>query len=311
MPNQKIKGMNGPEDRNHQKCQFKTLKFFTFRPIYPHMMRNQSLLHLAVIMLTLCATTASGAESLTSSQATSPAHQTLDCRQCHSGSSARTGSTSPTVDDTRCRACHGKKLAAGADVLGFHAKAGGRSCLGCHSFHEPGTVTTNRGTLVLDSLQNLNTDHCLSCHDGKGPLTALNEAHLAAARLYHEQAASLAEISPSQACLNCHSNSAATSWQAAHGQDVLAFSEHATHPFEVEVVPGRGDFAHRIRKEIDPRIPLFEKRIQCQTCHQLTSDTEDLVVALPTTQDLCLGCHQFRDRPLVDKEEVMAAMVGR
>lgn len=274
------------------------------------MMRNQCLNQLGLLIFVLCTNSTVNAETLATTNPP-PAHEKIDCRDCHLRATGQRATDSTTIKDTRCRSCHEKNLANGADPLGFHVNAGKRNCLGCHSFHDPGTVTTTRGTISVNSLGQLNTDHCLSCHDGKGSLAALNQAHLAAARLYHEQAASLLEISPSQACLNCHSNSAATSWQVAHDQDLLSFSEHASHPFEVEVEPGKGDFAHRIRKDIDPRITLFNQRIQCQTCHQITAETVDLVVAIPTTKDLCLGCHQFRNSPLLETDDLLATMVGK
>ena len=273
------------------------------------MMRNLSLVTLMVIILAPGTAAPAPVNPSPTAQEYST-HQAADCRQCHQRAGTQaTGARA--VDDSRCRSCHNRQLTRRDDPLGFHASTGTRSCLSCHSFHEPGTVNTTRGTITLDSLADLNLDHCISCHDGTPSLENLNRAHQAAASLYHEQAASLKDMSPSQACLNCHSNTSATTWQAAAGGDVLAFSEHATHPFGVTVSPGRGSYAHRIRKEIDARIPLFGGKIQCQTCHKLTSRQEDLIVAFPSTKDLCLGCHQFRDQPLVEKDDLMATMTAR
>jgi len=216
-------------------------------------------------------------------------HDNPDCRQCH----MRTAEASTTAGD--CRACHADQFRGLGDRLGFHGSGARERCLDCHRYHEPGTVRTSRGTVQLASLKDLDTGHCYSCHEG-GNLAELNDAHLAAATLYHEGAASLQAVSPSEACLQCHSNSRATEWQAAGGE-VLSFSEHATHPFSIEVQAGKGSFAHRIRQDIDPGIPLFAGRIECQSCHVLAGQQKDLVRTRSTPRELCLGCHQFRDQP--------------
>lgn len=237
------------------------------------------------------------------------AHQGLDCRRCHLQQG--TEDAADLLAASRCRSCHPDQFAGRDQALGFHTDANGRGCLSCHSFHAPGTIDTGLGEIALASLGDLDLAHCQSCHQAGSDLAALSDAHQAAARLYHEQAGSLRELSPSQACLNCHSNSAATAWQGAADGRVLAFSEHATHPFGVDVVPGRGDFAHRIRRELDPRVQLFDQRIECQTCHTLTATSKDLLAAFERPKDLCLGCHQFRDGTLENRDGMLATMVSR
>jgi len=239
----------------------------------------------------------------------SEAHQNIDCRRCH-----RTGLSDGDINMTavsKCRLCHLPSISTRDSGLGFHTGAKGRDCLGCHSFHETGLVKTPQGDLSLVSLKLLNADHCRACHTENGSLESLSKGHQAAARLYHEQAATLADLKPSQPCLNCHSSASANSWQAAPGRDVLEFSEHATHPFSVVVNPGKGSYAHRIRADIDPRIPLFSGRIECQSCHSLTSDTKDRLVAFDSPKDLCLGCHQFKKEAVNNPSALMATIVDR
>ena len=236
-------------------------------------------------------------------------HESPDCRQCHLKSSSAGAELAAASNN--CLSCHSTMASSKNRGLGFHGNQAQDRCLQCHSYHQPEMITTTRGTIDLGSLAQVNEGHCLSCHDGKGSLNLLSEAHLAAATLYHEQASSLKGISPSQGCLNCHSNNTATAWQLAYDGDVLEFSEHATHPFEVEVIPGQGSYAHRIRREIDPRIPLFEQTIQCQTCHQLTAETPDLILAFDEATDLCLGCHQFREKPATQPDQQLAVAVSR
>jgi len=137
----------------------------------------------------------------------------------------------------------------------------------------------------------MNTPVCLSCHDSRGDLASLSPAHRKAAQLYHAQAAQLQNVSPSQTCLNCHSNQSSSSWQDQTDGAVIAFSEHASHPFGIRVVPGAGDSSNWIARDIDPRLPLFDGRIECQTCHLLTAANDELMIPFPTKYDLCKGCH--------------------
>lgn len=233
-------------------------------------------------------------------------HQGVDCRRCHLQLADR--QEAGLTDPDRCRSCHPRQSVGSDQDLGFHGAAAGGRCLECHTFHNPDRIATGLGEITLTALANLDRAHCGTCHQPDRDLAALSDAHQAAARLYHEQAGALQDLSPSQACLNCHSGTGATDWQGAAGGRVLAFSEHATHPFGVAVVPGRGDFAHRIRRELDPRIQLFDQQIQCQTCHNLTATGPDLLVAFPTSKALCLGCHQFRDGSQELRDDLLATM---
>ncbi len=251
-------------------------------------------LHLGFILLLFGAGLVPGT-SLGADKDPAAGHDNPDCRMCHHRSSG--GESQLLASSRECLSCHRQPKSQMASNLGFHQGRARDNCLQCHAYHESGTVTTTRGSIRLAALDGVNAGHCQSCHDGKGSLESLSEAHLVAAKFYHEEAASLKNVSPSQACLNCHSSTSATDWQLACQDNPLEFREHSTHPFEVGVVPGQGSFAHRIRQDIDPRIPLFDGTIQCQTCHQLASETPDLIVAFDSTKDLCLGCHQFRDQP--------------
>lgn len=263
-------------------------------------------LQLGVIIILLGATVAQGSAFAATDQ-TMSAHANPNCRQCH----LKTTSTESylTATNSDCLDCHSSQLSSQPDGMGFHGNQARDRCLQCHSYHESGVVITTRGSIDLAALKQIDTGHCRSCHNAGSSLQSLSDAHLAAATLYHEQAATLREISPSQACLNCHSNTSATVWQLACDSNVLEFSEHSTHPIEVEVIPGQGEYAHRIRYEIDERVPLFDQTIQCQTCHQLASETTDLLVNLGQPKDLCLGCHQFQNQPANQSDQLMATMV--
>lgn len=215
-------------------------------------------------------------------------HDAVSCRLCH----AQPGSTSSAgaaLTAQRCVGCHPGATRPGPAPT-FHGR--GR-CLDCHGFHSPGTVATTAGTVALGDLEGVDRAHCLPCHDGKGSLVDLGEAHRAAGRLYHENAALLRGQAPSTPCLWCHSESRSTAWQAVPAADRLAFVEHASHPIGIDVRPGRGPVVRRMREIIDPRIPLPGGRIECISCHQLTAGTEDRLRPLAEPQGLCLGCHQL------------------
>jgi predicted CXXCH cytochrome family protein len=55
----------------------------------------------------------------------------------------------------------------------------------------------------------------------------------------------------------------------------------------------RGSQSKGLRWKLDPRIRLFDGRIECQTCHLLGAGTDDLLVEFERKYDLCLGCHEF------------------
>lgn len=225
-------------------------------------------------------------------------HDAVSCRLCHADAGAADAGGGLAVAQQQCLACHPEARQAGP-APSFHGR--GR-CLDCHGFHAPGTVTTAAGTLALGDLAGVSRAHCRACHDGQGRLADLSDAHRAAGRLYHEQAASLRERSPSTPCLWCHSDSRSTDWQAVPAADRLAFAEHASHPLGIPVRPGQGPVVRRMRDAIDPRIPLPGGRLECVSCHQLTAATKDRLIPFPTAQELCVGCHQLNEpagaRPL-------------
>ncbi|MFO7610847.1 MAG: cytochrome c3 family protein [Candidatus Krumholzibacteriia bacterium] len=233
-------------------------------------------------------------------------HDGISCRLCHADAGAVAAGGGMPAAQQQCLACHPGARQAGP-APSFHGR--GR-CLDCHGFHAPGTVTTAAGTLALEDLAGVARDHCLACHDGKGRLADLSDAHRAAGRLYHEHAASLRERSPSTPCLWCHSDSRSTDWQAVPAADRLAFAEHASHPIGIPVRPGQGPVVRRMREVIDPRIPLPGGRLECVSCHQLTAATEDRLIPFPTAQELCVGCHQLNE-PADRRPLAAAGLAGR
>jgi predicted CXXCH cytochrome family protein len=152
--------------------------------------------------------------------------------------------------------------------------------------------------------------HCAACHAPGSDLARLSPAHRQAAALYHRDAALLDGTSPSQGCLNCHAAGSGSPWVREVSDRNLTFNPHATHPLGVDVVPGSGQDERRLRAVLDPKLRLFDGRLECQTCHNLTAATEDLLVPFPQPYDLCLGCHKLSNpKPSTERRELLATMV--
>jgi predicted CXXCH cytochrome family protein len=267
------------------------------RPKLPSMMNNTLRFRIvpALTALLLLAAGTAGA-----------AHDDPDCARCHQG--ARTAADDQWARASLERTCLGCHVEPAATAGGpdFHGQG---QCLRCHSYHDPGTVTTTAGDILLADLERVDPAHCASCHAADERTANLSEAHRAAGRLYHEQAALLAGQQPSTPCLWCHSDSRATDWQAAAASGRMAFSEHATHPFGMTVQPGRGAPVRRMRQTIDPRIPLPNGRLECVSCHSLSADTKDRLIAFSEPKGLCLGCHELKSS--AGSGQVMLASMDR
>lgn len=243
-------------------------------------------------------------------------HEGIACARCHLGATARAVATAgPDDPDPRsrtCRGCHkdlATKGAAAVNQLGFHADPKA-DCAGCHTFHDLGRLKTSVGELKMaaEGLGDGVPAHCAGCHEPGADLSKLSAAHRAAAALYHRDAALLAGMSPSQGCLNCHAGGSGSTWQSETGGESLTFNQHATHPLGVEAVAGSGRDERRLRSPIDPRLRLFDGKVECQTCHSLTGGQRDLLVAFPTQPELCLGCHQLKNSGPAPDTRLMAVM---
>lgn len=278
-------------------------------------------LHLATLLLGALALVA---PAMADAQAASPAtgkdpHAELSCAMCHRGASARAASFAaagePDPRSRTCRECHrdlARRAGGTAAALGFHRDKAA-DCAACHLFHERGRLKTAVGDLRTGQagLARAVPGHCAACHADGAALGNLSPAHRAAAALYHRDAAQLADVSPSQGCLNCHAAGSGSNWQQQAGGQTLTFNLHATHPLGVAVVAGSGRDERSIRPDLDPRLRLFDGRIECQTCHSLTTTTTDLLVDFAQPHDLCLGCHQLRNaRPGPRPEALMATMMA-
>ncbi|MBU8871659.1 MAG: hypothetical protein KOO60_12405 [Gemmatimonadales bacterium] len=221
------------------------------------------------------------------------AHETVSCTLCHFSGSQELGASGLSRTG-KCLQCHDGGEGRENFPLGFHVGKD-QDCSRCHSFHSPDEINVPGGRLSLAALEEAGSGHCLSCHGAGGRLADLSEAHRTASNLYHADLGVLAGLSPSQGCLQCHDADSGSPWQDSTRQAAVTFNRHASHPMGIPNRATRAANAFLIRLVPDRKLSLFENRIECQTCHQMTALTDNLVIPLAEKQDLCLGCHQRND----------------
>jgi hypothetical protein len=220
-------------------------------------------------------------------------HDHADCSTCHSLRADLTPLSDPRAGfDRQCRKCHSVPL-EGSETpsLSFHDDKE-RNCLDCHSFHDRTTINADGQSFRLDYHNLLLRFQCESCHSQKGQLAKLSEGHRQAAALYHSDLPLLTSLSPSDRCLICHSRQSTPLPIPDIAAASPRFDEHASHPYGVPVQPGQSSSGGRIKTQIDPAVILFDGRIECQSCHCLTSGKADLpIVAESESTPVCFGCH--------------------
>ncbi len=235
------------------------------------------------------------------------AHQTATCSLCHQQGAMADGVRSPGAQNP-CLSCH--RADPHNRITPVNTQTNQKTCLSCHKFHDTGKMKTPDGLLASDS-PSMSSGYCRGCHNPEGDLSRVSAAHRTAARLYHTAGKELTRESPSASCLRCHAAGSGSPWQTATGARIIAFNPHASHPYGVMVIPGAGNTNDHIRWQPDQRLPLFDGRMECQSCHLLSSGTKDDLVAYENPYDLCLGCHQHETGPDIPTSVFMATMVSR
>jgi len=226
------------------------------------------------------------------------AHDEARCGNCHDGGRATAGTIemAPTADrlTPRCLACHDKTMAATRTNHLFHGQPG-HSCVNCHKFHDPTVLRAGNNEFSVTFDDSRTQTHCHACHQVGGQVRQIAEgAQFAASAVYHSDKYDLAMLSPSDGCLICHDSGTSSVTMPAHAAPIPRFNTHASHPYGIRFTPGQGRGAGRIRADIDPRLPLPDGKIECQTCHLIPSATKDLLVPFADPYAMCLGCHQVR-----------------
>ena len=248
---------------------------------------------LSVIALSFVLLVASGLLALRESSAIGEKHGQVACANCHQLFASVNVSPAGFNPNRQCLNCH-KSHARGTteSPLNFHASAG-EDCISCHSFHNPREITAAGRTFTYDFSSTRQQAQCFSCHGSNQDLSRLSSGHRKAAGVFHSDSKITAVLSPSEACLVCHSSSnTGLSGEAAKYSP--RFEEHGSHPVGFQVRAGSGKPGNRIRSHIDERIPLFDGRIECQSCHSLSASNRYRLIPFEDQSDLCRGCHATR-----------------
>lgn len=220
-------------------------------------------------------------------------HSKIECSYCHAAVADIASDELPNFDLSRqCQSCH--KVGAGKESsqLSFH-RTSNKRCGECHSFHETDQISASGQTFRFRfDKHSSQMAVCASCHgEGENP-TMLSEGHKQAAQLYHADYGRFAELSPSQSCMLCHSESGPVGDLAARLK-VPRFQDHGDHPLGVQVVAGSGEPGNRIKVRIDSRLRLVDGKIECQTCHTLSGQTHARLRDFTSLTELCNGCHSL------------------
>jgi predicted CXXCH cytochrome family protein len=221
-------------------------------------------------------------------------HHDISCAICHPVTSTSGRSTAArSKAQANCAGCHESKGSGSVGgTLGFH-DGDGRECTACHKFHSPLTISAGDDRFSVQVERKTVEYVCSSCHSASSHLSELSEGHRQAAEVFHSEGWMQTSLSPSSICLSCHAEGGSRNKtvSTAHVTAPYQFDEHGSHPVGVTVVAGSGEPGNRIRSDVDPRLKLFDGRIECQTCHELTGGAPQRLVAFASRTELCLGCH--------------------
>lgn len=228
-------------------------------------------------------------QSADSEQSSTDPHKEAECATCHKMVSS-VNNTGYAITNQDCLKCHDpNKISSNLSSLNFH-KDPTRNCLDCHSFHDKATIQAKGTNFKFNFDSPSMRMQCSSCHDESVNLGKISDAHRQAAAVYHNDSKYLMYLSPSESCMICHSKNSNYSNNSLDQMETPKFYEHATHPL------GQRAVGYNIKSNIDPKIQLFEGNIECQTCHNLSSDKYKHLAYFEEEYDICLGCHNLNPR---------------
>ncbi|UCD64259.1 MAG: hypothetical protein JSW34_02140 [Candidatus Zixiibacteriota bacterium] len=249
---------------------------------------------ICIIALTVAAQHVLSPRQAQSSEHLGNPHRDAICTDCHAlRVDAGPNSAIPAGLRRECETCHTPDTDNLTGIpLNFHI-AREKPCTACHCFHDASKIKAAGRSFLVRFDNSFQRGQCYSCHGLSEDITRLTPGHRQAAALFHGNSALLGRLSPSEACLVCHSGSTSIDLKdLAETRDrAPCFDEHGSHPVGVTVEPGKGESGNRIRRDLDRRIRLFGGRIECQTCHSLSADGTAALVKFSGRDDLCRGCH--------------------
>jgi predicted CXXCH cytochrome family protein len=219
-------------------------------------------------------------------------HSNIPCSKCHEVMAQLNYEGFSTARiNSQCYSCHRivEENMTGFRP-GFHRDTK-RSCLDCHSFHKSAQLTAGERQFNFDYSNSKLAALCGTCHDVDKEIANLTAGHREAAKLYHSDYQYLSYLSPSESCLLCHAAGAVIDRSVADIANPPRFNQHKGHPLGVPMVPVSGNGGYGVRNEIDSHLVLYNNRIECQTCHSLTSNKNNLIAGFSDSSELCTGCH--------------------
>ncbi len=185
----------------------------------------------------------------------------LTCATCHTGSADAHASGRQSVDAGLgleatglglCIACHDTSSYAFEDL---HAISIGRAHLGQSRI---GRSTTRPFSLQALDLLDIETDTCLTCHDGA----------------MAKSSGRLSGIFPSGSIFD--------TGVAEHPIGPYRYSEHLDPDGDLTPIA-----------MLDHRVRLFDDQVGCGSCHSVYSEESNLLVMSNQGSQLCLSCHQY------------------
>lgn len=225
-------------------------------------------------------------EPVKSEQTSTDPHKANDCGQCHKLLSSLDASGF-SITNQDCLKCHNlNNVNDDFDHLNFH-KDQSRNCLDCHSYHDKSEIRARKTSFKFNFDSPSLRMQCGSCHDESVDLNKISEAHREASAVYHSDANYLMYLSPSESCMICHAKTSNYTNKSLSQIKTPKFYEHATHPL------GQRAVGYNIKAQIDPQIKLFNEKIECQTCHNLSSEKKKHISFFEKEYDICMGCHNL------------------
>jgi hypothetical protein len=105
--------------------------------------------------------------------------------------------------------------------------------------------------------------------------------------------ASTATLGDSRGCLACHDGTIAKS-AFPTGARESNYAPKGNHPVLVTYERAHlgNPRAFVAPAALDPKLQLVEGKVQCVTCHTISSNQGWTTVSLVGKRDLCLGCHK-------------------
>ena len=100
-------------------------------------------------------------------------------------------------------------------------------------------------------------------------------------------------LSDSRSCLSCHDGVIAKN-AFSPGPADSRYAQPGNHPMMVSYQDAywRNPMALVAPGALDARLRLVDGKVQCITCHEVSSQRQWTTVSLPGRREICHGCHR-------------------